>query len=237
MPFALTGWASGSSRPRPPRNKSMFPEFLSWASAPLQRMPEHRAAALSPRFPFGSTSGFYRTPNGGASLEVSTPTASSQPEAAAWFGWTCNSNRLRLQVLSTSWRLHPPRACRPCFMPDPLLGLPSRALLLSRSRTLSPAPLPSWRSPPPSGFCSTRESATRLSGLDYNRARSSPGSFPLQGPLSLCAGPTFAGPPLLWLAPKRKRLEGLHFRVSHAKSLACLSRDCRPSWGLWPLDS
>jgi hypothetical protein len=31
--------------------------------------------------------------------------------------------RLRLQVFSTSWRLDPPRACRPCFMPDPLLGL------------------------------------------------------------------------------------------------------------------
>jgi hypothetical protein len=30
--------------------------------------------------------------------------------------------RLRLQAFATSWRLLPPRACRPCFMPDPLLG-------------------------------------------------------------------------------------------------------------------
>jgi len=32
-------------------------------------------------------------------------------------------NRLRLQVFSTSWRLHPPRAWWPCFMPHPLMGL------------------------------------------------------------------------------------------------------------------
>jgi hypothetical protein len=32
-------------------------------------------------------------------------------------------DRLRPQVFSTSRRLHPPRACRPCFMPDPLMGL------------------------------------------------------------------------------------------------------------------
>jgi hypothetical protein len=30
---------------------------------------------------------------------------------------------LRPQVFSTSRRLDPPRACRPCFMPDPLMGL------------------------------------------------------------------------------------------------------------------
>jgi hypothetical protein len=61
-----------------------------------------------------------------------------------WSGF-CFPDRLRLQVLATSWRLHPPRACRPCFMPDPLLGSPSRAFFLSRSRTLFPAPFPSWR--------------------------------------------------------------------------------------------
>jgi len=31
-------------------------------------------------------------------------------------------------------------------MPDPLLGPPFRALFLSRSRALFPAPFPSWRS-------------------------------------------------------------------------------------------
>ena len=31
-------------------------------------------------------------------------------------------DHLRLQVFSTSWRLFPPRACWPYFVPDPLLG-------------------------------------------------------------------------------------------------------------------
>jgi hypothetical protein len=179
----------------------MVPGFLSWASAPLQRMPKHRAAALSPWSPKNPTPGPRHAPTSSASLEVSTPSAFSPPGAAAWLAGSASPDRQRLQVLTTSWRLHPPRACRPCFMPDPLLGSPSRAFLLSCSRTLFPAPLPSWRFPTPSGFCSTRESATRLSGLDYNRARSSPGSFPLQGSLSPCAGLAFAGPPLLWLPP------------------------------------
>jgi hypothetical protein len=53
---------------------------------------------------------------------------------------------LRLQVFSTSWRLTPLRACRPYFVPDPLMGFPFRALLLPCSRSPSPAPLPSCRS-------------------------------------------------------------------------------------------
>jgi len=60
-------------------------------------------------------------------------------------GRACIPDRLRLQVLATSWRLHPPRAYRPCSMPDPLLGSPFRAFFLPRSRTLSPAPFPSRR--------------------------------------------------------------------------------------------
>jgi len=61
-------------------------------------------------------------------------------------------DRLRLQVFSTSWRLSPLRACRPYFVPDPLLGSPSKAFLLPRSRALFPAPLPSWRSLRLQGF-------------------------------------------------------------------------------------
>jgi len=70
------------------------------------------------------------------------PSSEQRPELVG----PASPDRLRLQVLTTSWRLHPPRACRPCFMPDPLLGSPSRAFLLSRSRALFPAPFPSWRS-------------------------------------------------------------------------------------------
>jgi hypothetical protein len=65
------------------------------------------------------------------------------PEQRHEMAGHASPNRLRLQVFTTSWRLHPPRACRPCFMPDPLLGSPSRALFLPRSRTLFPAPFPS----------------------------------------------------------------------------------------------
>lgn len=61
---------------------------------------------------------------------------------------------------------------------------------------------------PPSGFCSTRESATRSSCLGWHRARSSPGSFPLQGVHSLGAGPAFTGPPLVRLLLRTKRPSG-----------------------------
>jgi len=51
----------------------------------------------------------------------------------------------------------------------------------------------------PSGFCSTRESATRTGGLDQIRARSSPGPFPLQGFLSPGDGAAFTVPSLMRL--------------------------------------
>jgi hypothetical protein len=65
----------------------------------------------------------------------------------------------------------------------------------------------------PSGSCSARESATRSSGLDWGRARSSPGCSPLQGSHSLRDGPTFIGSPLgrlsHWMqATKRDPLQG-----------------------------
>jgi len=79
------------------------------------------------------------------------------------FAWP---DRLRLQVFATSWRIHPPRACRPCFMPDPLLGPPFRALFLPCSRTPFSGAVPLVAFQPPSGSCSACESATRFSGLD-----------------------------------------------------------------------
>jgi hypothetical protein len=79
----------------------------------------------------------------GASLEVPAPSAFPRPEQRHEVAGLAFADRLRLQVFSTSWRLHPPRACRPYFMPNPLLGQPFRALFLSRSRALSPAPFPS----------------------------------------------------------------------------------------------
>jgi hypothetical protein len=52
-------------------------------------------------------------------------------------------------------------------------------------------------------------------------------------PLSALARPSPFLPSCGWPLG-RKRPNRLHFRVSHAESAACLFRDCRPSWGLWP---
>lgn len=61
------------------------------------------------------------TPCGDSFHEVSSPSAFSPLRAADLVGFA-SPNHLRLQVFTTSWRLLPPRACRPYFMPDPLLG-------------------------------------------------------------------------------------------------------------------
>jgi len=52
-------------------------------------------------------------------------------------------DRQHLQVISTSWRFHPPQVFWPYFMPDPLLGIPFKAFFLPRSHRLFPAQLPS----------------------------------------------------------------------------------------------
>jgi hypothetical protein len=73
-----------------------------------------------------------------------------------------SATRLRLQVFSTSWRVHPPRAWRPCCMPHPLMGLHPSELCSSRAavrRLRRPYP---HDVPPPTGSCSTRESASTL---------------------------------------------------------------------------
>jgi hypothetical protein len=54
--------------------------------------------------------------------------------------------------------------------------------------------------PPPSGVCSTRESATWRRRLSRRAARSSPGLCALQGSLPHWNGPAFTAPPLMGLA-------------------------------------
>jgi hypothetical protein len=68
----------------------------------------------------------------GSSHEVSSPTAFCQHEAAAFLVGFASPGRLRPQVFSTSRRFRPPRACWPCFMPDPLLGFYPSELCSSR---------------------------------------------------------------------------------------------------------
>jgi hypothetical protein len=115
-------------------------------------------------------------------------------------------SRLRLQVFSTSWRFGPPRACRPCFMPDPLMGLrppepcslfaavrrfrrrsprdigqrpsPSHRSQSSPKRPLGPATERLGNASPPSGFRTAKRSATRHRWFRPDGARSSPGLWP-----------------------------------------------------------
>jgi hypothetical protein len=133
-----SGWTSGSSRTRSPEKPNSLSRILSWASAPLQRQPKHRAVAASPLVS-------QKASISDASLEVSSPSASSHSEQRHVLIELASLDRQRLQVFSTSWHFHPLRACRPYFMPDPLLGSPSRAFFLPHGRTPFPAPLPSGR--------------------------------------------------------------------------------------------
>jgi hypothetical protein len=195
----------------------LIPGILSWASAPLQRRPKHLAAALgSPVSQKPDDQCHHRSPTSSASLEVSTPSASSSSRQRH-DGRACIPDRLRLQVLTTSWRFHPPRASPALFHAGSALGVTLQSFLpLAQPHAVASA-VPLLAFLPPSGSCSTRESATRFGCLDRDRARSSPGSFPLQGSPSLYVAPAFTGHPLLWLlirtqAAKQAPLQGLSRR-------------------------
>jgi hypothetical protein len=142
---------------------------------------------------------------------------------------------LRLQVLATSWRLHPPRACRPCSMPDPLLGSTLQSFLPPAQPCAVSSASPLLAFEPPSGFSLRARVRHPVQRFRLKTERVALlGLFPSRVlPLSALARPSpvlpSCGCPL-----GRNRPNGLHFRVSHAKSTACLSRDRRPSWGLWP---
>jgi len=140
-----------------------------------------------------------RTPTSSASLEVLTPSAfpcSGQRHKSVGIALPTACAFRFSQPLGAFIR---PEPTRPCSMPDPLLGSPSRAFLLPRSRTLFPAPFPSWRLRRLQGFAPRESPPPSPVVYAETRARSSPGSFPLQG-FSLCVGPAFTGPPLLWFS-------------------------------------
>jgi hypothetical protein len=142
---------------------------------------------------------------------------------------------LRLQVLATSWRLHPPRACRPCSMPDPLLGSTLQSFLPPAQPCAVSSASPLLAFEPPSGFSLRARVRHPVQRFRLKTERVALlGLFPSRVlPLSALARPSpvlpSCGCPL-----GRNRPNGLHFRVSHAKSTACLFRDRRPSWGFWP---
>jgi hypothetical protein len=190
LPFTAYGWAAGYLRSRPLSNNF---ELFSGSSHGLRLLfrgcpstePLHRVLG-NPK------------PHS-ASLEVFSPSASSRSQQRRELARSANPTALRLQVFSTSWRLHPPRACRPCFMPDPLLGCTLQSLVPPAQPFVVPNAVPLLAFEPPSGSFSAREFATRISGLDWIRARSSPGYFSLQGFLPPCDGTAFTAPPLMGL--------------------------------------
>jgi hypothetical protein len=87
--------------------------------------------------------------------------------------------RLRLQVFSTSWRFHPPRAWWPCFVPHPLMGLcpsepcSSRAAV-RRLRRRCPHVV---RTNPPTAPPSVAAGRSRLHRTAYGAAPGAPAAF------------------------------------------------------------
>jgi len=78
-----------------------------------------------------------------SSLAVSPPSASSWWRAATHPGDTNSRVSVPPQRFSRSRGLHPPVACRPCFMPVPPVGFPFRADFHSQSSAPSRASVPS----------------------------------------------------------------------------------------------
>jgi len=85
---------------------------------------DFRSPSENSQVPSGrlSASGYPPTIRDDSSLGVSSPTAFPHVEQRLVVAGFTSPVRLRLQVFSTSWRLHPPHVCWPYFMPDPLLG-------------------------------------------------------------------------------------------------------------------
>jgi hypothetical protein len=157
LPFTTCGWAAGYLRSRPPRNNF---DLFSGSSHGLRLLFRGCPSTEPPRGALG-----YPKPRS-ASREVFSPSASPHSQQRLKLARSANPTALRLQVFSTSWRLYPPRACRPCFMPDPLLGSTLQSFFPPAQPYAVSSASPLLAFEPPSGFCSARESATRLSGLD-----------------------------------------------------------------------
>jgi hypothetical protein len=175
-------------------------------------------------------------------------------------------DRLHLQVFSTSWRFHPPRACRPYFVPDPLMGFRPPELCSSRAavrRLRRRYPHAVGRGPCRYPFVQPE----RIRKNARNRLPRNPDPTPrLQGlaphesppHTNGCLGrkqrvallgfrPPGFSPPLEWHdfhrasphglgSTARKQTEELPSRVSLPAGLARLLRDRLPSWALPPHD-
>jgi len=157
LPFTAYGWAAGYSRSRPLSNNL---DLFSGSSHGLRLL--FRGCPSTE--PLHGLLGYPKPRS--TSLEVFSPSASPRSRQRREVARSANPTALRLQVFSTSWRLHPPRACRPCFMPDPLLGSTLQSFVPPAQAYVVPNAVPLLAFEPPSGSFSARESTTRASGLD-----------------------------------------------------------------------
>jgi hypothetical protein len=103
----------GLHAPRIPSLHEAGSGVLSWTWASFRVL-----QASSGRYARPRKDGTEATPP----MRFSSPTASPRSEQRHRVAGFASPDRLRLQVFSTSWRVDPPRACRPCFVPDPLMG-------------------------------------------------------------------------------------------------------------------
>jgi len=157
VPFTAYGWTPGYLRARSLSNN------FTCSQVPLMGFsPSSEVAQAPSRCVESLVSPKARS----ASLEVLSPSASPRSRHRHKLARSANPTALHLQVFSTSWRLLPPRACRPCFMPDPLLGSTLQSFIPPAQPYVVPNAVPLLAFDPPSGYFSTRESATRISGLD-----------------------------------------------------------------------
>jgi len=196
--------------------------------APLQRTPHTRAAALSLRITRDPTPGALTQRQLAAPLLrflplQRLPSSRQRQTAKNAFLATC-----AFRLSQPPGAFIRPEPTRPSFMPDPLLGFPFRAFLLSRSRTLFPAPLTLLPFEPASGSCSTRESATRFGCLGQNRARSSPGLFPFRV-LSRSWPDLHRASPLVVLCPSANAQITATPGSCASRAWPISFKDCRPS--------
>ena len=130
---------------------------LPWACALLQSPPDPKPPSVSP----DRCKQLSFLPSD-SSHEVFRPFSVSPHEAAAHSAGVASPHHIRPQVFSTSRRFSPPRACRPCFMPDPLMGLyPSEPCSLRvaarRLRRRSPPDVSTHPGTPPSSINKDRD--------------------------------------------------------------------------------
>ena len=121
-------WASGVPRAPAFRSCQDKTEAASHELACSYRVPRARDGRPALPRPRGPTKQLERLPP----LRFSPLQRFPAHDSSMMAGFA-SPNRLRPQVFSTSRRLHPPRACRPCFMPDPLMGFCPPKLCSSRA--------------------------------------------------------------------------------------------------------